>query len=211
MSRTGARGRLIAVEGIDGAGKSTFVRSLARALRRRGCVVTVRREPADPTLGALAQTAGAQDPWTGAIYFTLDRHLARPALERDLRRSDLVLTDRSFHSTLAYQGSALAGRDRRRLENLQRSATVPPDRVLLLDLTPAEAFRRLGHRGRVRGPLERRRLLERVARRYRGMARDARWVTLDARRPTADLVREAVRALGPVARRARSLRRPERT
>lgn len=189
------RGALVVLEGIDGVGKSTLLYALARALRRRGLSVGIRREPSDRRLGALAQSAAAEDPWTGAVYFTVDRHLAAPGLERDLRRHDVVLQDRSFYSTLAYQGSALPRGDRRRLAELQRSATRTPDRVILLDLPPAEALRRLGGRDSRRGPLERRRTLERVARAYRALARSNRWRVLDARAPPRVLLREALDGL----------------
>lgn len=203
------RGALVVLEGIDGVGKSTLLYALARALRRRGLSVGIRREPSDRRLGALAQSAAAEDPWTGAVYFTVDRHLAAPGLERDLRRHDVVLQDRSFYSTLAYQGSALPRGDRRRLAELQRSATRTPDRVILLDLPPVEALRRLGGRDSRRGPLERRRTLERVARAYRALARSNRWRVLDARAPPRMLLREALDGLDlrSPPRRARPRRR----
>jgi dTMP kinase len=189
------RGTFLVLEGIDGVGKSTLLRGLARSLRRRGLTVALRREPADPRLGALAQAAAAEDPWTGAVYFTVDRHLAAPALERDLRSHDVVIQDRSFYSTLAYQGSALPPRDRHRLAQLQRSASREPDRVLLLDLPPAEALRRLGGRNQHRGPLERERTLQRVARAYRALARSRRWRLLDASAPPDELLRQALDGL----------------
>jgi len=209
--RRSRRGRLVALEGIDGVGKTTLLRGLAGALRRRGFSVAVRREPTDPRLGALAQSAAAEDAWTGAVYFTVDRHLAAAGLTRALRRHDVVLQDRSFYSTLAYQGSALPPRDRQRLEQLQRSATRVPDRVLWLELPPVEALRRLGDRPSRRGPLERRRTLERVARTYRALARSRRWVVLDAREPPRTLLRQALErldlpTLGPRGRPRRTRR-----
>jgi len=203
------RGTFLVLEGIDGVGKTTLLNSLARSLRRRGLSVAVRREPADPRLGALAQAAAAEDPWTGAVYFTVDRHLAAPGLERDLRSHDVVIQDRSFYSTLAYQGSALPPRDRRRLTQLQRSATREPDRVLFLDLPTSEALARLGGRDQRRGPLERERTLRRVARAYRSLARSPRWRRLDARAAPDELLRQALEglALSAPTRRGRTVRR----
>ncbi len=190
------RGRLVALEGIDGAGKTTLARALATALRRRGYSVRLRREPSDARLGAIAQSVSLSDAWTGAVYFTVDRHLARPALDRALEGFDVVVTDRSYFSTLAYQGSALRPRERARLVELERSATRVPDRVLLLDLAPREALKRLGRRRSARGPLEEVRVLHRVARAYRRLARVGGWTVLDARAPVSELVARALKGIG---------------
>jgi dTMP kinase len=212
VTRNARRGRLIALEGIDGAGKSTVARRLAQRLRAQGWSVGRWREPVDRELGRLAQAAGASDPWTGAIYFTLDRHLARPRLARALARFELVVSDRSYYSTLAYQGSALPARSRRRLEALQRVAAVAPDRVVWIDVPPAEALRRLGRRRSARGPLERRRVLARVDRQYRSFARQRGWITVDGRRPVRAIVDDIVRSLRLGTRPGRrARRRRERT
>jgi dTMP kinase len=180
------------VEGIDGSGKSTLVRDLARTLRRGGRSVVVRREPADRELGRRAQRAARDDAWVGGVYFTLDRFLARPGLARDLASHDTVLTDRSFYSTLAYQGSALSAPERRRLAALQRQASIEPDRVVLLDISAEEGLRRIGGRSNDRGPLERLAVLRRVVRSYRSLARARRWVVVDADQ-SPDRVAEEVR------------------
>jgi dTMP kinase len=180
MKATRHPGRLIVLEGVDGSGKSTLQRLLAAKWRAQGWKVGQAREPADRSLGRDAQVAGVADPWTSAMLFTLDRMIARPRLQRLLETNDLVLMDRSYFSTLAYQGSALPTSVRKRLALLQRRLNITPDRVVLLDLPARTALLRLSRRGGKRAPLERLRTLERVARAYRAMARPPRWLTVDA-------------------------------
>ena len=186
------RALYVALEGIDGVGKSTAQRQIARRLRARGARVRLRREPSDPELGRCAQRASSGDPWASAVYFTIDRFLAAPRLRRDLRRADVVLTDRSFWSTIAYQGSALPSRDRRRLERLQRTATEAPDLVLWLDLPATAGGLRVRARGRPRAPLERQRVQARVARAYRSLGQRRGWIRLDASAPPGEVARRAV-------------------
>ena len=190
-------GLLIAIEGVDGAGKSTFQRLLAARLRREGWSVGRWREPTDRRLGERAQKAGPSRPWTAAMFFTLDRLRARPRLESTLRRFDIVLSDRSFYSTLAYQGSALPRADREALPAIQRRVTVPPTLVFYLRLPTDVALHRVHRRGGKRAPLERRRTLDRVSRAYDRLATGRDWLVLDGRRPTEELVERAAARLRP--------------
>lgn len=108
-----ARGRFIALEGGEGAGKSTQVRRLAEALRARGLDVLATREPGGSE-GAEAIRAlllrGAEDRWgprAEALLFAAARadhveKLIRPAVEA----GQWVLSDRFVDSSLAYQGGA---------------------------------------------------------------------------------------------------------
>lgn len=188
------RALYVAIEGIDGAGKSTVQRRVARLLRRKGWRVRTRHEPSDPALGRYAQSVGVAAPWTGAIFFTIDRYLALPTLREDLKKCELVLGDRSFWSTMAYQGSALTRADYRRLLALQRDSTVAPDLVVWLDLPVSAALARLGRR-RVRAPLERRRTLRRVAWAYRSLAGQSNWRRFEARVPARTLAEEIARTI----------------
>lgn len=199
------RGRLIVLEGIDGSGKSTLADALARRWRSAGRPVARWHEPSDPELGARAAKVGRSNPWAAALIFTLDRAVTRPQLEHLLGRSD-VIADRSFYSTLAYQGSLLAPPARRRLETLQRRVAVAPDVVLLLDLKPETALERVGHRGKARSEFERLATLRRVARAYRGFARKEGWSVLGAGQTPGELLADAERRL-PLPRRRRPARR----
>lgn len=195
MAPARSRGRLIALEGIDGSGKSSLRRSLLRRLRRSGWSVAAWREPTRRSLGRTGQEIAGDDPAGAAVHFTLDRMLSRPRLERLLAHHDLVVTDRSFYSTLAYQGSALPSEARNSLTALQRRIALEPDRVVWLSIPVEVALARVGRRGSRRAPLEQRKTLRRVATAYRELARAPDWWTLDARRPTAELAAEVERRL----------------
>jgi dTMP kinase len=200
------RGRLVFIEGIDGAGKTTLLRSLGRRLRREGYRVAVHREPYHRALGEEAVRRGPADPFGSALLFTADRALAAPYVERLLARHDLLLQDRSYFSTLAYQGARLPLRTRRLLLRAQRASTRSPDRVLWLDLAPAEALVRIGTRGH-HSALERRRTLEVADRAYRKLARGRGWRRLDARAPPPELAERAFAALRPLLGPPRRWRR----
>lgn len=206
MTARARRGRLVFVEGIDGAGKSTLVRALRRTLQREGYRVGVHREPVHPALGAEAIRRGPHDPLGSALLFTADRTLAAARVERLLERHDLVLQDRSYFSTLAYQGTRLPASVRKLLLRAQQAGTPAPDRVLWLKLGPREALERIGVRGD-RSVLERRASLERAGRAYATMARTSPWRTLDARRPAPELLARALAAVRPLLGRRRRARR----
>jgi dTMP kinase len=182
------RAPLVAIEGIDGTGKTTLQGALARRWRARGIRVLELQEPSRGPTGRRARRVSGRDPWTAAMAFTEDRRHQRSRVERALRNGSVVLLDRSFYSTLAYQGSALPATQRRALIGLQRRATIVPDRVILLTMPLRLSEARMRQRGTVRNPTERREILRRASRTYRQLARTHRWIVLDARRTPDQLV-----------------------
>ena len=201
---TAPRGTLVAIEGIDGTGKTTLQHSLARRWRKRGLRVLELQEPSRGSFGQRARRASHRDPWTAAMAFTEDRWRQRSRLERALRQGTVVLLDRSFYSTLAYQGSALPDAQRRVLEQLQWAATVVPDRVVLLDLPLRTSRARMERRGGPRDPTEHRAVLRRAARAYRAFARRPGWVVFDASQRADKVLAQVARRLTPwVVRRSR--------
>ena len=105
----GPRGRLITVEGVEGAGKSTQVESLRAWLAERGVSVVATAEPDGTALGAsLRRVLGEVDrvtPLTEAFLFAASRaeHVER-VIRPALAAGQVVLCDRYVDSTVAYQG-----------------------------------------------------------------------------------------------------------
>src|SRR5215510_4380033 len=104
-------GRLIVLEGIDGAGTTTQAGKLVEALRREGRDAHLTREPSDGPIGRLLREIlsgkhAPVDATTMALLFAADRadHLQRE-VEPALKRGAVVVSDRWYHSSLAYQGS----------------------------------------------------------------------------------------------------------
>jgi dTMP kinase len=126
MMATPTTGLLVVIEGIDGAGKTTLRAGLAAALRSEGHEVVETKEPTDGPLGQeirrLARVGrDTVTPEAELELFLRDRaqHVAELVLPA-LARHAVVLQDRSYYSTVAYQGGprpagrraggALAGR-----------------------------------------------------------------------------------------------------
>ncbi len=160
-------GRLIAFEGIDGCGKSTQLARLAARLRGAGCDVLTTREPTDLPSGRrireMARSGQALAPEEELRWFVEDRraHVANTVLPA-LRAGRVVLTDRYYLSTVAYQGAR--GLDRERILADSEAEFPIPDLVVLLEIAPELALERVRGRGSaLEGVFERREFLARVA------------------------------------------------
>ncbi|HYI80913.1 MAG TPA: dTMP kinase [Thermoleophilaceae bacterium] len=148
-----ARGRLITIEGIDGAGKTTLAAGLLEHLRGSGIQIELLREPGgvvvaeqirtlvkDPalTIGARAETL---------LYAAARAQLVEEALLPVLERGTWVLLDRFVDSSLAYQGAGRGlGVELVRAINEFGTGGLTPDRTLLLEIDPALGRARQGAR-----------------------------------------------------------------
>jgi dTMP kinase len=208
-----ARGRLITIEGIDGAGKSTLAAGLVDVLGERGLEVTLLREPGgvrtaerirelvhDPgaTIGARAEAL---------LYAAARAQLVDEALQPLLGQGRLVLLDRFVDSSLAYQGAGRhLGIDRVRDVNAFATGGLAPDRTLLLRLDPALGRARSTQRGTPPDRLEQQPddFFARIAAAYDQLARSEpdRIRVIEADRPPPSVLTDALAAiedlLGPV-------------
>jgi dTMP kinase len=148
------RGKFIALEGGEGAGKSTQARLLAEALAQRGIAALVTREPggtpgAEAIRSLLLDPAGTGwNPRAEALLFAAARsdhveRLIRPALDS----GQWVICDRYLDSSRAYQGGAggLADADILALHRVG-SAGLLPDLTILIEVSPERAVERTSRR-----------------------------------------------------------------
>ena len=145
---------LIVFEGPEGAGKSTQLRLLADWLGQRGKDVVAVREPGGTIVGdeirrILLDPESDIVPRSEALLFMASRaQLVEKEIRPSLERGAIVLVDRFFLSTYAYQGDGrgLAEEDLRSANRMATSGLVP-DHTLLLTVRPEEGLARAGRRG----------------------------------------------------------------
>jgi len=170
----GLPGILIAIEGIDGGGKTTQVLELVRTLRLLGLSVITSKEPTDGPHGRALRSSGA----TGRLpleeelaLFVADRreHVERLLIPL-LRQGGVVIVDRYYFSTAAYQGAR--GADVQAVLDLNESFAPRPDAVLILDLDVDIGQARIRARGDVANHFEDADELRRVQQVFRAMVGD---------------------------------------
>jgi dTMP kinase len=205
-----ARGRLIALEGTEGAGKSTHVRLLAESLRGDGYVVRETREPGGTPLGleirriVIHEESDVPTPLAELLLYLADRaqHLdtvIRPALAA----GEIVVTDRFSASTIAYQsyGRGLDLHCVTQLDAIVRG-DVAPDLVIVLDSPVEVALQRAQGDDRFhRAQLD---FHERVRRGFLQQAREAPdgFRVIDVTRPCGEVAADVLRAVRERVRHA---------
>lgn len=145
-----AKGKLVVIEGPDGCGKTTQVRDLVAILKDKGYPVTTYREPGSTHVGQKIREIllhDTMDPVTELLLFQAARiELVKTKIIPDLEKGIYVVLDRFTDSTYVYQGLA------RGLSSLVDSmedmtkSYVTVDQIAYLDVSAAEARKRLQSR-----------------------------------------------------------------
>jgi dTMP kinase len=192
-------GALIALEGIDGSGKSTIAKRLVEKLRESGTSVILSREPGGTAIGEqireilLQQESLSMLPTTEMLLFAAARaqhvgELVRPALAEGLT----VVADRFVDSSLAYQWGG-RGLEKRAVDLAIELATdgLEPDLRILLDLPVESALRRRMADWNETNRMDRESIMfhGRVRDAYHSLvaADPARWSVVDANRAVDDV------------------------
>ena len=188
-----ARGKsaemFITFEGIDGVGKSTQLDMLEKHLVESGREVVRTLEPGGTELGQeirhlLLHRKGDVAPRSEALLYAADRaHHVETKIKPALASGKVVLSDRYFDSSVAYQGAAreLDVNEVREI-SLWAIDRLLPDLTVLLDLDAAAAIERRGNKGTEPDRLEREQVefFERAREEYLRMAKEPRFLVIDA-------------------------------
>ncbi|MCF8828225.1 dTMP kinase [Xanthomonas campestris] len=141
-------GLLIAIEGIDGAGKTTLARSLATLLEQAGARVVLSKEPTNGPWGTQLRQSAATGRLSAQDEVDLllrdRREHVETLIAPALARGEIVILDRYFPSMVAYQGAAGLPLDTLLAAN---DFAPRPDLLLLLDLPPPTGLARIRARG----------------------------------------------------------------
>lgn len=185
-------GYLIAIEGIDGTGKSTLAEALAKHLTRSGREVVLDFEPTRGPYGkkirelAVSGRSSAQEE---NELFVADRreHVAR-VIAPALAAGKTIVLDRYYFSTMAYQGAR--GLDPAEIQKTNEAFAPRPDLLVILELPVDEAIKRITHkRGSTPDHFEGADYLVQVDRIFKLIAHP-NVIRLDARHTTEEMVEQ---------------------
>jgi len=147
-----SRGLFITFEGIDGSGKTTQVNELARRLAKEGISYLLYREPGGTNIGEkirdilLDKNHSSMLPITELLLYSASRYqLTVNSILPALNKGKVVICDRFYDSTTAYQGYG-RGIDLDFIHRLNYVATksLKPDLTFILDISLEERKNRLG-------------------------------------------------------------------
>lgn len=190
--------RYVALEGGDGSGKTTLSSALAARLRSDGDEVVEVREPGGTPLGEAVREilldSDQVDPWAEVFLFAAQRaQLVREVVAPALSSGAWVISDRTYYSSIAYQGRARGlGEEKVREINEIGLGGVVPARVFVLEVDPGTGLGRQHRPDRIGS--ESVEFQKSVMEAYRDLARSetGRVALLDGTKPVGELLDEII-------------------
>lgn len=191
LAEMNKKGIFIVIEGLDGSGKTTQAKILAQKLSKSHNAVFTA-EPSNGKIGTFIRKkilyGESRSPISvEALLFAADRidHIQKevqPALDE----GKLVISDRYFYSSLAYQGSA--GLDLQWIETINQLA-LKPDLALFIDVPPDVVLERLRRRKSVMEKLETQRNVYHI---YKKFIEKGELVRIDGDKPKNEVAKETL-------------------
>ncbi|MFD2257443.1 dTMP kinase [Luteolibacter algae] len=187
----------IVIEGIDGTGKSTQAKRLAEYLEAKGQTVVSSFEPTDGPWGTLLRNSaetGRLSPEEELETFIKDRreHVSKK-IAPALAQGKIVILDRYYFSTMAYQGAR--GFDPTEIRKKNEAFAPVPDLLLILDLDLDKALSRIGGRGAGTNEFERRENLSRCREIFLSLASESFVRIIDTDKSPDEVTESIIAAL----------------
>ena len=190
------KGFFLALEGIDGSGKTTVASYLKKVFENKNKKVLVTQEPTKEKVGSIIRryleeaSIKDRDPVFEALAFATDRrwHINKEIIP-SLNKGYLVISDRYFYSSFAYQ--TVNGLDLNWLCEINKYA-IKPDLAIFLDVNPRIATKRIKH---PRNIFEKQKFLNEVYLNYMDMVRNNLLIKINGDREIRFIVKDIVRLI----------------
>jgi dTMP kinase len=189
------KGAFIVLEGIDGSGKTTLATEISDVLRPEGRDIVVTQEPTYDEIGSFIRAGKVEgiSQEAEALLFVADRAVHTARISHMVDVGKVVICDRYFASTVAYQSAPLKGvaLDRDWLLEINKPVIRIPDITFLLDIDVGASLRRVVTRGE-RSKFEDREYLEYVRSDYLKLANEFDFKVVDAERDREEVLDEVI-------------------
>jgi dTMP kinase len=179
------KGILIVLEGIDGSGKSTQAGLLIERLKAKGFKIVYFREPSKGKWGRKLKMKALHpdslSPEEELGLFLKDR---KENVEKNLKpalfKKKIIVLDRYYYSTIAYQGAR--GIDVKRIRKMNEDFVIKPDLVFILDIEPQKGLERIKDRAKKDKLFEQKDYLVKVRKIFKSI-KGKNIIHIDARKP----------------------------
>jgi thymidylate kinase len=192
------KGAFLVIEGIDGAGKSTLCEIIKDSLESEGRKVIVTQEPTRDEIGSFIRRGEVKgiSQKGEALLFVADRAVHTERIEKWVDEGNIVICDRYFASTVAYQSVSFNGvaLEKEWLISLNMPVIREPDLTILLDIDPEKGLGRIGGRGEI-SKFENSEYLKGVRKAYLELAEEFGFVVMNAERDQQVLSKEIIEKL----------------
>ena len=175
-----SKGSFMVFEGIDGSGKSSCADAVSKMLMKEYDVM-LTAEPTREGIGAFIRSSKDLTPEAEALLFVADRAQHTHMIKGWMNEGKIVICDRYYASTLAYQSSSMNGRsvDAEWLKAMNYHVIIEPDITFLFDIDPEVGLERVESRGS-KSKFEALEYLKEVRSNYLKIAKERNFVIIDA-------------------------------
>ncbi len=194
-------GAFIVFEGIDGSGKTTLCNRVREELEKIGKSVVVTQEPTHDEIGTLIRSGSVKgiSPLAESLLFVADRAVHTERIRKLVEEDNIVICDRYFASTVAYQSAPLNGVSVNIdwLLEINMPVILTPNITFLLDLDVEKSMRRVINRGE-KSKFEDFEYQRSVRTNYIKLAKQFNFVIIEADRMQEEVLEDVMRIIKEV-------------